>query len=141
MTRFSEYREEHSRQLWSELEELIQAHSDTSSDHQQILDMLLNLKPSYADTATAGRKKRGLNERADSNMPIKDDSSENGGTTLSKMFDSAVSTKKSRMAGPAYNFKGMTGTHTMSPDYSRGIQTDQCHVIYLQLTNHCWPCG
>ena len=45
--------------MWSELEDLIQSHSDTSPQHGAILQILLNCKPaSSGDDGGSYRKRR-----------------------------------------------------------------------------------
>lgn len=100
------HREEHARQMWSELEELIQAHAGTSSGHQQIFDILCHLKPSHTDTTSSNKKKRSMNDRCD-NSNATDGSTDSGTASLSNRPDSSLLMKKSRTNGPSYNFKGL----------------------------------
>ncbi len=60
-------REELSRQMWSELERLLRAHAESTSNHQKLLDCLLELKqPPGGDTATASPvKSAGVVDGAD----------------------------------------------------------------------------
>lgn len=47
-------REEYSRHMWSELEELIKAYADTSANHAVVLNIMNNCRPSSSLTEDTG---------------------------------------------------------------------------------------
>lgn len=60
------FREEYSRVMWSELEELVRVHADTSPNHQTVLDILHGCRPASASddapSISTVRKRRGTTD-------------------------------------------------------------------------------
>lgn len=59
--------------MWSEIEELVQAHAETSAEHAQILEILANCKPNYTEYGAQKRKKQLTSQVSSANMATHSD--------------------------------------------------------------------
>ncbi|XP_067933440.1 integrator complex subunit 13-like [Watersipora subatra] len=103
-------KEEYTRLMWAELDELVQAHADTSPNHADVLVILNKCRPlpsseDIANTANSRKRRATLDSKTSrASTPSSETSLDTRGKSLPRS-DSPIP-KKSKYAGIPLNFSG-----------------------------------